>query len=66
MAENNKNIVFEGEAKVVVTAESFTNRATGEVINYNSYRLIIGGEEFKFKFDVSDRKLFEYIAGLGK
>lgn len=63
---NNNNVIFETDSKVVVTKESFTNRANGEVIEYNSYKLVIGGEEFKFKFDVGDRKLFEFIAGIGR
>lgn len=63
---NTKNIILETEAKVVVTKESFVNKATNETVEYNSFRLVLGGEEFKFKFDPADRKLFEYITGIGR
>ena len=63
---NEKNVILETDAKVVVTKEQFVNRANNETVEYNSFRLILGGEEFKFKFDPADRKLFEYITGIGR
>lgn len=63
---NNSNVILETEAKVVVSRESFVNKATGENVEYNSFKLCVAGEEFKFKLDPSDRKLFVYITGIGR
>lgn len=63
---NNSNVILETEAKVVVTHESFVNKATGENVEYNSYKLCVAGEEFKFKLDPADRKLFGYLTGLNR
>ena len=62
MANNNK--LFESNATLTVTRETFNNRDTGENIVYNAYHLHIGDQIFKIKLEKADKKLFEFIAGI--